>query len=46
MRRVMNAIAFGRADLRSLMTHRFKLDFPRFLSQFSVKLGMMRPPTG
>jgi threonine dehydrogenase-like Zn-dependent dehydrogenase len=26
MRRLMNAIAFGRADLRSLVTHRFKLD--------------------
>jgi threonine dehydrogenase-like Zn-dependent dehydrogenase len=26
MRRLMNAIAFDRADLRSLVTHRFKLD--------------------
>ena len=26
MRRLMNAIASDRADLRSLVTHRFKLD--------------------
>ena len=26
MRRLINSLAFGRPDLRSLVTHRFKLD--------------------